>query len=77
MAKINKLINFLETFDDELQDEIYNREDQANEQEYKWEGYRDSEKGAEYIYKTEALDELRELIFEVVEQAKKIKNKEY
>jgi hypothetical protein len=77
MAKINKLINFLETFDDELQDEIYNREDQANEQEYKWEGYRDSEKGTEYIYKTEALDELRELIFEVVEQAKKIKNKEY
>jgi len=77
VKKINKLINFLETFDDELQDEIYNREDQANEQEYKWEGYRDSEKGAEYIYKTEALDELRGLIFEVVEQAEKIKNKEY
>ena len=56
---------------------MYNREDQANEEEYKWDGYRDSDKGTEYINKTEALDELKELIFEVLEKAEAIKNKDY
>jgi hypothetical protein len=77
MAKITKLIKFLNDFDEDLEEELYNREDQANEEEYKWDGYRDSEKGTEYINKTEALDELKELIFEVVEKAEAIKNKEY
>tara|TARA_R110001592_G_scaffold12437_9_gene59330 strand:- start:1831 stop:2064 length:234 start_codon:yes stop_codon:yes gene_type:complete len=77
MAKITKLINFLNEFDNDLSEEIYNREDKTNDQEYKWNGYRDSEKGTEYIYKTEALDELKELIFEVTEKAEAIKNKDY
>ena len=45
MAKLTKLENFLNSFKDDLEEEIYNREDQANEQEYKWENFRDSEKG--------------------------------
>jgi len=77
MAKLTKLIKFLNDFDEDLEEELYNREDQANEEEYKWDGYRDSDKGTEYINKTEALDELKELIFEVVEKAEAIKNKEY
>ena len=77
MAKLTKLIKFLNDFDKDLEEELYNREDQANEEEYKWDGYRDSDKGSEYINKTEALDELQQLIFEVVEKAEAIKNKDY
>ena len=39
--------------------------------------WEDSDTGRDYIYKTEALDELRDKIFEVIEQAEKIKNKDY
>jgi hypothetical protein len=77
MAKLTKLINFLESFDSDLKEEIYNREDQAEEQKdniYNWEN---SEVGNDYIYKTEALDELTNLIFEVIDKAERIKNKEY
>jgi 5-methylcytosine-specific restriction endonuclease McrBC GTP-binding regulatory subunit McrB len=77
MAKLSKIINFLNDIDKEIEEEVYNREDQANEQEYKSENWRDSDKGIDYVYKTEALDELREKIFEVIEQAEKIKNKDY
>ena len=42
-----------------------------------WEGWEDSEKGQDYVYKTEALDELRGLIYEVVDKAQKIKDKDY
>ena len=77
MAKLTKLENFLNSFRDDLEEEIYNREDQANEQEYKWENWRDSDKGYEYTSKTEALEELVQKIFEVVEQVENIKNKNY
>ena len=55
MAKITKLIKFLEACDLII----------------KW--YPENCK----TYKIEALDELKELIFEVVEKAEAIKNKEY
>ncbi len=77
MAQLTKIINFLTDIDNDIKEEVYNREDQANEKEYKWSGWADSEKGQEYIYKTEALDDLRGYIYEVIEQAEKIKNKEY
>ena len=77
MAKLTKLINQLESFDNDLKDEIYNREDQANENTYKWSNWEESDKGNEYIAKTEALDELRDLIYEVIDKAEKIKNKDY
>ena len=77
MAKLTKLINFLNEFDNDLSEEVYDREEQQDNQRDKSDSWEDSEKGTEYIYKTEALDELKELIFEVVEKAEKIKNKEY
>tara|TARA_R100000734_G_C3297643_1_gene88656 strand:+ start:378 stop:614 length:237 start_codon:yes stop_codon:yes gene_type:complete len=77
MAKITKLINYLESFDNDLKDEIYNRECQADDQRDKNSNWENSEAGSDYIYKTEALDELRDLIFEVTDKAEKIKNKEY
>ncbi len=77
MAKLTKLMSFLADIDEEIKEEIYNREDQQNEQEYKWEGWQDSEKGQDYIYKTEALDDLRDLIYEVIDKAQKIKDKDY
>ena len=77
MAKLTKLINYLESFDSDLKEEIYNREEQAEDQKDKNSNWEDSEVGNDYIYKTEALDELRDLIFEVTDKAEKIKNKEY
>ena len=77
MAKLTKLINYLESFDSDLKEEIYNREDQAEDQKDKNSNWEDSEVGNDYIYKTEALDELTNLIFEVIDKAEKIKNKEY
>ena len=35
MAKLTKLINYLESFDSDLKEEIYNREDQAEDQKDK------------------------------------------
>jgi uncharacterized membrane protein YheB (UPF0754 family) len=77
MAKLTKLINYLESFDSDLKEEIYNREDQAEEQKDKNSNWEDDDKGSDYIAKTEALDELTNLIFEVIDKAEKIKNKEY
>jgi hypothetical protein len=77
MAKITKLINYLESFDNDLKDEVYERECQADDRKDKNSNWEDSEAGSDYIYKTEALDELRDLIFEVIDKAEKIKNKEY
>tara|TARA_A200000113_G_C8760605_1_gene320983 strand:+ start:105 stop:341 length:237 start_codon:yes stop_codon:yes gene_type:complete len=77
MAQLKKLTNFLESFDNDLKEEIYNREEKASDQIDKWSGWEESEKGTEYIYKTESLDELRDKIFEVIEQAEKIINKDY
>ena len=77
MAQLKKLTNFLESFDDDLKEEIYNREEKASDQIDKWSAWEESEKGTEYIYKTESLDELRDKIFEVIEQAEKIINKDY
>ena len=58
MAKLKKLMNFLDQIDEEIKEEIY-------------------EKGQDYVSKTEALDELRGLIYEVVDKAQKIKDKDY
>lgn len=77
MAKLTKLIEILENFDNDLKEEIYNREDQANEKTYKWSNWGESDQGSDYIAKTEALDELRGFIYEVIEKAEKIKNKDY
>ena len=77
MAKLTKLINYLESFDSDLKEEIYNREDQAEEQKDKNSNWEDDDKGSDYIAKTEALDELTNLIFEVIDKAEKIKDKEY
>jgi hypothetical protein len=77
MAKLNKLMNFLDQIDEEIKEEIYDREEQADNQLDKWEGWEDSEKGSDYVAKTEALDELRGLIYEVVDKAQKIKDKDY
>jgi len=77
MAKLTKLINYLESFDNDLKDEVYDRECQADDQRDRNSNWEDSEKGSMYVYKTEALDELRDLIYDVVDKATKIKNKEY
>ena len=77
MAQLTKIINFLTNIDNDIKEEVYNREEQADNKIDLSPAWEDSEKGRNYIYKTEALDELRELIFEVIEQAEKIKNKDY
>lgn len=77
MAKLTKLINFLDSIDEEIKEEIYDREEQADNQLDKWEAWEDSEKGQDYVSKTEALDELRDLIYEVIDKAQKIKDKDY
>lgn len=77
MAKLTKIIDFLESFDDNLKEEVYDRECQADDQRDRNSNWEDSEKGSMYVYKTEALDELRDLIYDVVDKATKIKNKEY
>ena len=70
-------MNFLDTIDKEIKEEVYNRVNQQNEQEDKSENWADSEKGQDYIYETEALEELTFLIYEVIDKAQKIKNKDY
>jgi hypothetical protein len=77
MAKLTKLMSFLADIDEEIKEEIYDRDEQAENQRDKWEAWEDSEKGQDYIYKTEALDDLRDLIFEVIDKAQKIKDKDY
>ena len=70
-------MNFLDKIDKEIKEEIYDREEQAENQLDKWEAWEDSEKGQDYVSKTEAYDQLRDLIYEVVDKAQKIKDKDY
>mgnify|MGYP005996840833 CR=1 FL=1 len=77
MAKLTKLINFLDNIDEEIKEEVYNREEQADNQLDKWEGWADSEKGSDYVAKTEALDDLRDRIFEVIDKAQRISEGDY
>lgn len=77
MAQLTKIINFLTDIDNNIKEEVYNREEQADNKIDLSPSWEDSDKGYNYISKTEALDELREKIFEVIEQAEKIKNNEY
>ena len=77
MAKLKKLMNFLDQIDEEIKEEVNNREEQADNQLDKWEAWEDSEKGQDYVSKTEAYDQLRDLIYEVIDKAQKIKDKDY
>ena len=77
MVKLTKLMNFLDKIDKEIKEKIYDREEQAENQLDKWEAWEDSEKGQDYVSKTEAYDQLRDLIYEVVDKAQKIKDKDY
>ena len=77
MAKLSKIINFLNDIDSQIENEVYDRELMASDKTDISPSWEDSDTGRDYIYKTEALDELREKIFEVIEQAEKIKNKDY
>lgn len=77
MAKLKKLMNFLNQIDVEIKEEVNNREEQADNQLDKWEAWEDSEKGQDYVSKTEALDELRGLIYEVVDKAQRISEGDY
>ena len=77
MAKLSKIINFLTDIDNDIKEEVYDREEQADNKIDLSPSWEDSDKGYDYISKTEALDDLRDKIFEVIEQAEKIKNKDY
>jgi len=77
MAKLTKIISQIETHIEEIKDEVYTREEQADNQIDKWNGWEDSQKGSDYMAKTEALDELIDLLFEAQEKADKIKNGDY
>ena len=77
MAKLSKIINFLNNIDSQIENEVYDRELMASDKTDISPSWEDSDTGRDYIYKTEALDELRDKIFEVIEQAEKIKNKDY
>ena len=77
MAKLTKIISQIETHIQEIRDEVYTREEQADNQIDTWNGWEDSEKGCSYIAKTEALDELIDLLFQAQEKADKIKNGDY
>lgn len=70
MAKLSKIIEFCNSHIEEILEEVYNRELQFDE---KSKSYQESEKGQEYEYKTESLDDLKELLFEVQEKAEDIK----
>ena len=76
MAKLTKIISQIETYIEEIKDEVYTREEQADNQIDKWNGWEDSQKGGDYMAKTEALGELIDLLFEAQEKADKIKNGE-
>ena len=77
MAKLTKLINFLDNIDKEIDNEIYNRQEQADNNIDINSNWEDSDKGNDYVAKTEALDELRDRIYEVLYKAKEIKNGNY
>jgi|TARA_E500000318_G_C3409046_1_gene152835 RNA polymerase-binding transcription factor DksA len=74
MAELTKIATFLATQQEKLREEVYSREEVFSE---KSESYQESDQGSEYELKTEALDELIELIFEVEEKIAKIKEGDY
>lgn len=74
MAKLKIIQEFCIKYIKELEDEVYNRELAFDD---KSESYQESEAGQEYEYKTEALDELKDILFEVQEKTEQIQNKEY
>jgi len=74
MAELTKIATFLSTHQEKLRDEVYTREEVFND---KSETYQESDKGIDYELKTEALNELIELIFEVEDQISKIKIGDY
>ncbi len=74
MAELTKIATFLATQQEKLRDEVYTREEVFND---KSETYQESDKGIDYEMKTEALDELIELIFEVEDKISKIKEGDY
>ena len=77
MAQLSKIISQIENHIENINEEVYDREEQASNQIDKWEGWEDSEKGSDYVNKTEALDELANLLFEAQEKAEKIKSGDY
>ena len=77
MAQLAKIITQIEIHLEKIKAEIYDREEQADNQRDKWEGWEDSDKGFDYTAKTEALDELIELLFEAQDKAEKIQNKDF
>jgi hypothetical protein len=77
MAQLTKIITQLENHIEKIKDEIYDREEQADNQIDKWEGWEYSDKGSYYISKTEALDELVDLLFEAQYKAEQIKKGDY
>ena len=77
MAKLTKIISQIETHIEEIRDEVYTREEQADNQTDKWQGWEYSDKGSCYISKTEALDELVDLLFEAQYKAEQIKKGDY
>ena len=74
MAELTKIATFLATQQEKLREEVYSREEVFSENS---ESYQESDQGSEYELKTEALDELIELIFEVEEKIAKIKEGDY
>tara|TARA_R110001599_G_scaffold220632_1_gene419082 strand:+ start:4740 stop:5012 length:273 start_codon:yes stop_codon:yes gene_type:complete len=74
MAELTKIATFLATQQEKLKDEVATREELFSD---KSESYQESDKGNEYEMKTEALDELIELIFEVEDKISKIKEGDY
>jgi len=77
MAQLTKIITQLENHIEKIKDEIYDREEQADNQIDKWEGWEYSDKGCHYTSKTEALDELVDLLFEAQYKAEQIKKGDY
>ena len=71
MAKLTKIIEFCTSNKEEIIEEVYNRNLQFDTNS---QSYQESEKGQEYEYKTEALEELIELLIEVQEHAQNIKD---
>ena len=77
MAKLSKIISQIENYIEDIKEEIYNREEQADNYIDKSEAWEDSEKGSDYISKTEALDELTDLLFEAQDKAQRIKEGDF
>ena len=63
MAELTKIATFLATQQEKLREEVYSREEVFSE---KSESYQESDQGSEYELKTEALDELIELILSLI-----------